>query len=180
MTAPSAMRASVNRLLVCLDLQQAFAPDGPGVRAGAAGCVENCRRILDRARGWDWSIVHSHRRTGLERTVSPPVRGLEPRATEPVMTRQGLSAFSSGSLRALVEGAREVELVVIGLSFATSGLATLFSALDLGLSVVLVEDAVGPPGTEQAALQIAGPLARLVSTDRLIGQETPLRLVSSS
>jgi len=180
--------APTHRLLVCLDLHQAALPGEDEAWEGhVRRCVANCRRVLGHARAWDWSIVHVHPRSAF-RTPAAPIAGLEPRPTEPVMLRDGVSAFSNLSFRALAAGARRAEMVLIGLSFSASGLATLFSAHDFGLPAVVVEDAVcAEPAagsrswsSEALLLEIAAPFARTVSADQLIGSLRALRLVAMS
>lgn len=170
------------RLLVCHDLQQASLPgDGAVTPSRAQRALGNCRRILRHARAWDWSIVHAHRR--LSGSGGRPIAGLAPRPSEPVMTRQGLSAFSNPSFRDLVGGAREAQIVLIGFCLASSCLATLFSAYDLGLLTLLVEDAVttgreaAGAHAESLAKTIAAPFAEFSSTDDLIGARPAPRLV---
>lgn len=174
------------RLLVCLDLQQANAPgeedvDPEGVRLR----LVNCRRVLDHARAWSWDIVHVHRRNALDAATSRPIQGLEPRPCEPVMTRDGVSAFSCRPFRDLVEGAHDAQMVLIGFCLASSCLATLFAAHDRGLATMIVGDAVAAaPLTALAAGQIepvirsiAAPFTETISTDQLIGRRAAPRLV---
>ena len=188
MTLVDATGAPVRRLLVCLDLQWLNAPVGsdPGART-AHGRIANSRRVLAHAREWDWSICHVHGRETPQSRPSRPIAGLEPRPSEPVMTRDGVSAFSSWSFRELVEGASGAQLVIIGFSWPSSCLATVFSARDRGLAVVLVEDAIGVAASwgpearavEAAARAMAATFAALTTTDALVGRRPPLRLVAA-
>lgn len=173
------------RLLVCLDLQQANAPNEADLEdEDLRRKLANCRRILDHARAWGWDIVHVHSRHP-EGPLTKPIRGLEPRPCEPVMARSGVSAFSCRSFTELVDGALGAEIVLIGFCLATSCLATLFAAHDRGLATLVVEDAVAaapraatPPGlVEAAARTIAAPFARAVSTEQLVGRRPAPRLV---
>jgi nicotinamidase-related amidase len=173
------------RLLVCLDMQQANAPGQAGDDGGVVRLkLANCRRILDHARAWGWNIVHVHRRCG-DWALARPIQGLEPRPCEPVMARDGVSAFSCRSFRELVDGATDAEIVLIGFCLASSCLATLFGAHDRGLSTLIVDDAVAAaPGAgpwtrqvEAAAFTIAAPYAQAVSTEQLVGRRAAPRLV---
>lgn len=178
-------RQPVHRLLVCVDLQL-----NPRARraasARAQACIANCRRLLRHARDEDWSIVHSYRRAGEGKLTPPPLPGLEPRLSEAVMPRAGISAFSNRSLQWLVEGARDAQLVLAGFCLGPTGLATLFSAHDLDLPAIIVRDAVCPEdragesdeAAEAVIWNMAAPLAASASTDRLIGAAPVLRLVS--
>ena len=175
-----------HRLLVCVDLQRTRRPASARVQA----CIANCRRLLRHARDEDWSIVHSYRRLGDRKPTPPPLPGLEPRLSEAVMPRTGISAFSNRSLQWLVEGARDAQLVLAGFCLGPTGLATLFSAHDLGLPTLVVRDAVCPEAcadeaeaeaeAEAVIWRMAAPLAASILTDRLIGPAPMLRLVSAS
>lgn len=175
-----------HRLLVCVDLQQPRGRHSPS--AGAQACVANCRRLLRHARDQDWSVVHSYRRLGDSKLTPPPLAGLEPKLSEAVMPRTGISAFSNRSLQWLVEGARDAQLVLAGFCLGPTGLATLFSAHDLGLPTLIVRDAVcaesgsedSDDNAEAVIWRMAAPLAGTISTDRLIGPAPQLRLVSAS
>ena len=174
------------RLLVCLDLQQANAPGGDDPESQAVRLrLANCRRVLEHARAWGWDIVHVHRRRGLEGRRSRPITGLEPRLCEPVMSRDGVSAFSCRSFRDLVDGAHDAQIVLIGFCLASSCLATLFAAHDRGLTALIVGDAVaagssatlGAGEIESVVLSIAASFAQAISTDQLIGRRPAPQLV---
>ena len=180
-------------LLVCLDLQRS-AISRQGEREGAAAGLgretreglSNCRRVLAHAREQDWSIVHVHRKGRTDGGMSRPIERLEPRPTEPVMTRDGPSAFACRHFRDLLRGADRVQLILIGFGWTTSCLATVFAARDRGMGVVVVEDAMGEEsepaddeGRAQAAARIlARRFARMATTDSMVGNPT-LRLAAS-
>ncbi len=174
------------RLLVCLDAQQANLPEGDDrVARDVHGRLANCRRILDHARRWDWNIVHVYHRRGAGGPQSPPIEGLEPRPNEPVISREGVSAFSSRFFRELVEGAHGAQLILIGFSLASSCLATLFAAHDRGLATLFVDDAVSTAPlasldtdrVEPVVRSMAAPFTRTTSTEQLIGERPAPRLV---
>jgi nicotinamidase-related amidase len=189
MTTGSARGEPVHRLLVCVDLQQSsIGKEAHEASARVESCLANCLRLLRHAREADWSIVHSYRRSPGSKLASPPLPEFEPKLSEAVMPRTGISAFSNRSLRWLVEGARDAQLVLVGFCLGPTGLATLFSAHDLGLPTLIVQDAVCAeasadrpvPGLEAAVWEMAAPMASTLSTDRLIGRQPLLRLVSAS
>ena len=175
------------RLLVCLDLLEVNAPadEDPELTRIRIRLL-NCRRVLEHARAWGWGVVHVHRRSRCDLGPSRPIRGLEPLPCEPVMTRDGFSAFSSKSFCELVAGAHEAQVVLIGFCLASSCLATLFDAHDRGLDATIVGDAVAatplaavcPAQAEPVVRSIAASIAAAVSTDQLVGR-APLRLVSA-
>jgi nicotinamidase-related amidase len=189
MTSANSRSEPVHRLLVCVDLQQSsIGKDACEASARTESCLANCRRLLRHARDADWSIVHSYRRSPASKLTSPPLPDFEPRLSEAVMPRTGISAFSNRSLRWLVEGARDAQLVLVGFCLGPTGLATLFSAHDLGLPTLIVRDAVcteaipggSVRGLEAAVWDMAGSMASTLSTDRLIGRQPLLRVVSAS
>lgn len=176
--AASGPEAAASRLLICLDLQQASLSGSDG-----GDCVINGRRVLAHAREAGWGVVHVHARNA-DSEGGRPIAGLQPLASEPLMYRSGVSAFSSRIFRWLVKGT-VCELVIIGYSMSSSCLATALVAYDYGLRVTLVEDAVAASPVEahaHAALeaisrQIARPFVNLTSTADLLGQTRLLRAV---
>ena len=189
MTSAIGRSEPVHRLLVCVDLQQSSVRDDAcEASARVESCLANCRRLLRYARDADWSIVHSYRRSPQRGPASPPLPEFEPRLSEAVMPRTGISAFSNRSLRWLVEGARDAQLVLVGFCLGPTGLATLFSAHDLGLPALVVRDAVcaeagadrWTAGLEAAVWDMAAPMASTLTTEKLIGRQPFLRLVGAS
>lgn len=169
------------RLLVCLDLQQASLAHRTA--SGPDACVVNCRRVLSHAREAGWRVVHVHARKACP-DEDRPIEGLEPLTSEPVVYRTGVSAFSSRAFRQLV-ARMSCELVIVGYSMSSSCLATAMVAYDNDLAVTLVEDAVSatPLDTvtrdalEVVARQIARPFVGLTSTGDLLGEGRRLRVV---
>jgi len=169
------------RLLVCLDLQQASLANREA--SGPDRCVVNCRRLLSHAREAGWGVVHVHSKRACAEEARP-IEGLEPWTSEPLVYRSGVSAFSSRAFRKLVMG-MACELVVIGYSLSSSCLATALVAYDHDMAVTLVEDAVSAtaldPATRDAievvARQIARPFVGLTSTGDLLGEGRRLRVV---
>ena len=166
------------RLLVCLDLQQSSVS-----AQGTGRCVVNCRRVLSHARHSRWKVVHVHSRNACP-DEARPIDGLEPLASEPLVYRTGVSAFSSRAFRQLVAGLA-CELVIIGYSMSSSCLATAMVAYDNDLAVTLVEDAVSATpldavtrdALEVVSRQIARPFVGLTSTSDLLGEARLLRVV---
>ena len=166
------------RLLVCLDLQRSSV-SGQGIDR----CVVNCRRVLSHARHSRWRVVHVHARNACP-DQARPIDGLEPLASEPLVYRSGVSAFSSRAFRQLVAGLA-CELVIIGYSMSSSCLATAMVAYDNDLAVTLVEDAVSATpvdavtrdALEVVSRQIARPFVGLTATGDLLGETRLLRAV---
>jgi nicotinamidase-related amidase len=184
MMHPATSSQPRERVLVCLDLQQEnLAAD---VCADQRRVLRNCGRVLDHARRSRWRVVHVLRR-GSDRGVSRPPAGLEPRPTEPVMFRKGISAFSNVDFDRLIRRLERPELVLIGFSLSSSYLATALIGFDADLTVTLVEDASGATPldpldraeVEMVSRRIARPFVNLITTDRLTGERGGLRLVHS-
>jgi nicotinamidase-related amidase len=143
--------------LVCLDLQRDYVvPGRPRYAAANADVAAVCAEVLGFARDEGWRIVHSQLR---EDDAAPwprdlfhaPIEGLRPLISEPVFFRHGLSAFNNPAFAAELGLARGKEVVLIGFSLADTCLATALAGVDAGLSLVLVEDAVGAGATREAA-----------------------------
>ncbi|HEY1752758.1 MAG TPA: cysteine hydrolase [Caulobacteraceae bacterium] len=166
--------------LICLDLQRDHViPGRPSYVAGNADVVDTCVRVLSLARDENWRIVHSQVR--VETDISwprelfrAPIEGLRPLITEPVFFRKALSAFATPGFADELRGARGAEVYLIGFSLADTCLATAIGAVDAGLSLTLVEDAVGAgeaPDEAAATRTVLTRFAKLRSSRRLAARE---------
>ena len=165
--------------LVCMDLQREYVVPGRPLYAAASGTVADaCVRVLAQARQEGWRVVHTQlrRREGLfasESLFGAPIEGLRPLISEPVFLRGGLSAFSNADFAAEMREARGEEVFLIGFSLTDTCLATVFAAVDQGVSLTLVEDAVGAAPTSAArtapeiARAILSPYVRFVASHDL-------------
>jgi nicotinamidase-related amidase len=163
--------------LVCLDLQRDYVvPGRPHYAAENAEVASTCAHVLGFARDEGWRIVHSQLR---EEDATPwprdlfhaPIEGLRPLISEPVFFRQGLSAFGNPAFAAELRLARGTEVFLIGFSLADTCLATALAGVDAGVSLALVEDAVGPGSTPEAAAaarMVLRPFVRLASSRQLL------------
>jgi nicotinamidase-related amidase len=150
-------------------------PGRPSYVARNATTAAACARVLGLARSERWKVVHSQlfRRDGEawppRDLFSAPIEGLRPRVTEPVFLRRGLSAFADPEFAAELRGARGAQVFLIGFSLADTCLATALAAHDAGLSLTLLEDAVGvgTPATAAAARTVLTRFVRLASSRRL-------------
>lgn len=178
---PASRESERRRMLVCLDLQRASM--GHRRASGPDACIVNCRRVLAHARHADWKVVHVHSRQACPEE-SRPIEGLEPLPSEPLVYRNGVSAFSSNAFRRIA-GRAARELVIVGYSMSSSCLATAMVAYDRNLTVTLVEDAVSSTpldavtrdALEVVARQIARPFVGLTTTGELLGETRRLRVV---
>jgi len=168
------------RWLICLDLlREHVVPGRPRYAAANAGVAAACRRVLEIARAGRWRIVHSqHRDEGpppaAHEMFGAPIEGLRPLVSEPVFFRQGLSAFGNPAFAAELRRARGGEVFLIGFSLADTCLATALAGVDEGLSLTLLEDAVGagsPQVSKEAAHAVLRPFLRISPSSRLMAQD---------
>lgn len=162
--------------LVCLDLQRDYVvPGRPRYVSENAGVAATCARVLGFARDEGWRVVHSQL---MQDEAAPwprdlfraPIEGLRPLISEPVFFRQGLSAFGNPAFAAELKLARGKDVYLIGFSLADTCLATALAGVDAGVSMILVEDAVGPgsaPDTAAAARTVLRPFVGLTPSRRL-------------
>jgi nicotinamidase-related amidase len=169
-------RARQRRWLICLDLQRDYViPGRPRYAAANADVAQACAYVLGVARDEGWRVLHSQHRD--ERAPAfprglfdAPIEGLRPLVSEPVFFRSGLSAFADPAFAGELKAARDDEVFLIGFSLADTCLATALAGVDAGLSLTLLEDAVGASdGLEAAevARTILKPFVRIASSRRL-------------
>ena len=104
---------------------------------------------------------------------SAPIEGLRPLISEPVFFRGGLSAFANPAFATELRRARGDEVCLIGFSLADTGLATALAGVDAGLSLTIVDDAVGASDAVDAAYvarTILQPFVRICSSHRLLAR----------
>ncbi|MGH6956110.1 MAG: isochorismatase family protein [Caulobacteraceae bacterium] len=159
-----------------MDMQREYVvPGRPAYAAGNPEVAMACRRVLDFAREEGWRVVHSQlhpqSRTPDPRTLfAAPIEGLRPLISEPVFFRRGLSAFANPAFGAELAEARGDEVFLIGFSLGDTCLATALAAIDAGLSLTLLEDAVGAgEGVDvgEVARKILSPFVRIASSRAL-------------
>jgi nicotinamidase-related amidase len=179
LTRTPVWRRTPRRWLICLDLQRDHVvPGRPRYAEGNATVAAACVRVLGHARDEGWRIVHSQMRQddGAQwprELFSAPIEGLRPLISEPVFFRRGsLSAFSDPGFVAELHDARGDEVFLIGFSIADTGLATALGAVDAGLSLTLIDDAIGAGASAAkaaAARLLLEPFVRLASSRRIDG-----------
>lgn len=159
-----------------MDLQREHVVPGcPRYSAANHEVAATCGRVLAAARADGWRIVHSQisprLRQGEPRTMfDAPIEGLRPLISEPVFFRRGLSAFANPAFAAELRAARGDEVFLIGFSLTDTCLATALAAVDEGLSLTLLDDAVGAGGateSAEAARKILEPFVTMIPSRRL-------------
>jgi nicotinamidase-related amidase len=162
-------------LLICLDLQRDYVATGrPRYAPANAAVAEACIGVLKRARAGGWRIVHSQRQRALEAAFgaalfNAPIEGLRPLISEPVFIRRCLSAFSEPEFAAELHEAKADTVYLIGFSLADTCLATTLAAVDHGLTLTLIEDALGGVAADgepaaRFARSILSPFARFIAS----------------
>jgi nicotinamidase-related amidase len=184
LTRTPAWRRAPRRWLICLDLQRDHVvPGRPRYAAENAAVAAACARVLRLARDEGWRIVHSQLRQAdgsqwPRELFSAPIEGLRPLISEPVFFRRGsLSAFSDPGFAAELREARGDEVFLIGFSLADTGLATALGAVDEGLSLTLLDDAVGAGASSAAAASarlVLEPFVSLAPSRRIDGRTLEL------
>ncbi len=168
--------------LVCLDLQREYVvPGRPLYSDGAGRVAETCAAVLEHARAHRWRVIHVQRRQSdglFERAgyFSAPIEGLRPLISEPVFARSGLSAFCNADFAAEMRDALVEDVFVMGFSLNKAGLATVFAAADMGLSITVLTDATSAGGANElearqlrdAAERVLSPVARLATSGEVM------------
>jgi len=165
--------------LICLDLQRDYVvPGRPRYSLANTEVAATCARVLGLARDEGWRVVHSQYRSQAaapwpRELFGAPIEGLRPLISEPVYFRKGLSAFANPGFAQEMRLAHGAEVYLIGFSLADTCLATTLAGVDEGLSLTLVEDAVGA-SEELAAADVARtilrPFVQLASSRRLLAR----------
>jgi nicotinamidase-related amidase len=177
LTQTPARRRAPGCWLICLDLQRDHVvPGRPRYAAENAQVAAACVRVLGHARDAGWRIVHSQLRqddiAGWPRELfSAPIEGLRPLITEPVFFRRGLSAFADPGFASEMRAARGEEVFLVGFSLADTCLATVMAGIDEGLSLTLLDDAVGAggaPALVTATRMVLERFVRLASSRRVL------------
>lgn len=135
--------------LICLNLNREYVTPGrPLHAAGAAAAATRARACLSHARDTGWPVAHiQSRRSRLAQDARffRPIEGLEPLPSEPLFITRRLSALAHAELRARLLTDRPSSVFLVGFALSHEGLATLFDAVDCGLRLRVVEDAVASP-----------------------------------
>jgi nicotinamidase-related amidase len=103
--------------------------------------------------------------------------------SEPVLYRHGGSAFSNRTFDRIIREQEDAELVILSLTLSSACLAVAVYAHELGIPVILVEDALsGSAADGLDAIATLGrsmrtPFVQVAAVDGLIEPSRGLRLV---
>jgi len=183
LTYPTPRRAQSKPWLICLDLQRDYVvPGRPRYSAANAEVAATCARVLNLARSDGWRVVHSQFRAEAtapwpRELFAAPIEGLRPLISEPVYFRRGLSAFTNPGFAAELRDARGADVFLIGFSLVDTCLATVLAGVDEGISLTLVEDAIGASEALAAAdiaRALLKPFVQIASSRRLAARQLEL------
>jgi isochorismate hydrolase len=137
----------VTPLLVCLDLQRAFAEPGALCAPQAGEALLEGRRLLGYARQHRWPIAHalyvrSEEPMRVFGRQARPLDGFEPLVREMVFERETLSAYGHAAFAELMERTSSRAVLVIGLSASITLMATAFDAFERRQRLIIVADAL--------------------------------------
>ena len=170
--------------LLCLNLNREFVTPGrPRHAQSGIAAASAARTLLCGARERGWTIAHVQARKGNLSSADDfarPIEGLEPLPSEALFLVRHRSALAHIDLRARLNADRPATLYLAGFALAHEGLATLFDAVDLGLSVRVVADAVASPAIgdrssgeiDRAALAIAASLSGVTNCREALNAES--------
>lgn len=133
-------------LLVVIDAQREYGPDGDLELPGLAAAVENIAVLLDRARSLGGPIIHVVHRGPAGGLFDPAVGGrvlpeVLPLETEEVVEKRLPNAFAGTDLLQRIERFATPPLVIAGFMTHMCVSSTARAALDLGLSTTVASDA---------------------------------------
>lgn len=143
----------MTRGTLVIDIQQDYFPGGahPLVEPEAAATVASSVVAQARERGdWVGHIKHQATEPGSTFLVAGTPGGeihplLTPVDGEPVITKRAPNSFVGTGLAEILSGQGIDELTVVGMMSSMCVDATVRAAIDLGLSVTLVENACAAP-----------------------------------
>ena len=166
--------------LLCLNLSREHVTPGRPLHAhGGVSAASQARSLLYSARERGWVVAHvQNRRARLANAgdFARPIEGLEPLPSEALFLVPQRSALAHLDLRARLIADRPPAIYLVGFTLAHEGLATLFDAVDLGLSLRIVADAVASPAIgdrssseiDRAALAIAASLTGVINSSEAL------------
>lgn len=152
-------------LLVCLDLQRAFADPGPLRAPHAASALLESARLLALARRERWHIIHCLLRRDestlcVSGDMALPVSGFSPRSSESVIERASLSAYGHAAFGSLIEATQHRTALVAGLSASLTFVATAIDAFERGHRLFLAADALAAQDGSEAQARDHEAVAR--------------------
>lgn len=139
--------------VVVIDIQQDYFPGGAHPLVEPESAARVARSVVDDARGrgdWIGHIQHQATADGASFLVAGTPGGeiyplLTPLDGEPVITKQAPNSFVLTGLAETLTAAGVDDLTVVGMMSSMCVDATVRAALDLGISVTVVENGCAAP-----------------------------------
>ncbi|ANE77442.1 isochorismatase family protein [Dickeya solani] len=137
------------RALLIIDMQR-FVTDSiqQGMGYYPATCIENMTRVLEQFRTTGATVIHVRHESAAGTPMQPgaplamPMEAFDALPEEPVFIKNTSSAFSSTALLPYLQSKQIAEVVVIGAVAGFCVNSTVRMGSDLGLNMVVVNDAV--------------------------------------
>ncbi|HVY83568.1 MAG TPA: isochorismatase family protein [Caulobacterales bacterium] len=141
------MAAGPSPWLICVELRaDRTTPDAPNYAPASEAILPRLRSLLRHARDSAWFVAHVQWRDRDMR--SGPIAQLEPLIDEPVFYLDAPSAFSIARLHERVTEQPGAALHFVGFAAYDVILPSLIAGRDLGLRVVLIEDAIASSASD--------------------------------
>jgi nicotinamidase-related amidase len=139
--------AQQHSALLCLNLQSDYTNPASALCVdNAADIIRSIQHALAFARRERWPIVHMHSRApNLCVARGNSIMGIEPRADEPVLFKKRYSALRQEELMTFLRDMRIDTTYVVGFALALDCVATAYDAIDFGVPLTCIEQAMGTP-----------------------------------
>jgi len=124
--------------LIIIDVQDFYFPGGAVPLEGPESASLNCKKLLDKFRKADRSIVHVGHKVRSGGEFHPDVAPLD---GEKIVMKSEVSAFNGTELTAYLQENNITKLVICGMQTHMCVEGAVRAAYDLGFEVVLIGDA---------------------------------------
>ncbi|MDY0908848.1 cysteine hydrolase family protein [Microbacterium sp. CFBP9034] len=154
----------MSRVLVIVDIQRDYFPDGAHPLVGADEAAERAAELLAHQRELGLPVIHvrhESREAGASMLVPGTAGGeidgrLAPRDGEHVVTKTHPNSFLDTPLRALLDEVAASELLVVGMMSSMCVDATVRAASDFGYRVTVAADACAAPDLDFDGVRVDG------------------------
>lgn len=133
--------------LVVQGFQRAFVDiTGPTFSVSASMRRSTCEEILKFARANNWTIIHSYLETASTSDGTAALDGFSPRSGEAYIRQTALSPFRCAAFEAKLRDLTGVPIYLMSLAGVGVIGATFFDALDRGVPLQLISNAIADSG----------------------------------
>ena len=136
--------------LLVQGFQRAFVDiTGPTFSVSASMRRSTCEEILKFARANGWTIMHAYLETDAATDASAALDGFSPWPGEAYVRQKTLSPFRTASFDTKLRGLRDAPIYLISLAGVGVIGATFFDALERGVPLQLISNAIADSGRTQ-------------------------------